>query len=286
MTTETETLAARYERLSYEFASLRHVRPEERTEEQQGRLVALSGELRAMLATPPNGYELPRLAADLMAHAEAHGWTARVSWTPPGYSREPYTDVEVGLMLDGLEREQHRGDRWYYKLCWHSRDCAPGKVRLFGSGLAQTPDSPRVRDAPSVKAIRAVIEANPGPGIAQQASGAPIIAGDLYSQVLALADDRCQCTGACGKKHADANRTPGRCESIEHGRAHLLALPRNPLLPWHKAAGLAAKHLIAFCPDCAGGVRRAINRGIKAQAPQEAALFDAEIVRTTTGLAS
>lgn len=106
----------------------------------------------------------------------------------------------------------------------------------------------------------------------------PVVGAALWREVVALAGERCQCTGACGKKHRGPDRKPGRCEAIEHGRAHLLALPRNPLLPWHKAAGLPARHLIAFCPDCAAGVRRAINRGIKAQPPQADGLFDAEAV--------
>lgn len=118
----------------------------------------------------------------------------------------------------------------------------------------------------------------------------PIVAADLYSQVLTAAGDQCQCTGACGKRHLTPERKPGRCEAIEgqyagprKGKAHLVALPRNPLLPWHKAASLPAKNLIAFCPVCADGVRRAINRGVKAQPPQPDGLFAAEPYRASEG---
>jgi hypothetical protein len=161
MTTSTETAAARYNRLSAEFAALRRIVPDKRTAEQGARLGELNKELRALAAIPPDGYELPRIAADLMAHAVAHGWLAAAAWTAPDYAGEPFVRVKVGRMLTELERDQHRGDRWHYSLTWHSRGCTPGKVRLFGSGLATTPDSPAHHDAPSIKGIRAVIEANP-----------------------------------------------------------------------------------------------------------------------------
>jgi hypothetical protein len=118
----------------------------------------------------------------------------------------------------------------------------------------------------------------------------PVVGADLWRQVVAAAMDRCQCTGACGKRHLTPERKPGRCEAVEgryagpkKGRAHLLALPRNPLLPWHRAASLPARNLIAFCPDCADGVRRALNRGVKAQAPQPDGLFDAAPYQAADG---
>lgn len=60
------------------------------------------------------------------------------------------------------------------------------------------------------------------------------------------------------------------------GRIRLLAIPRDPTLPFHQAARLPARRLIAFCPECADGVRRILNRAVKAQPPQTDGLFDAE----------
>jgi hypothetical protein len=163
-TTTELTLVERYRRLDFEHYTLRRVEPDERTADQRARLVAVHHELREILAAPPAGYELPKAATDLLAFAEAHGWMAQAQWTSPEYDGEPYVSVQVARRVTEAERDQYRGDRWSYQLTWHSRDCAAGKVRRFGSGTAITPGSPSTHDAPSVKAIRAVIEANPAPG--------------------------------------------------------------------------------------------------------------------------
>lgn len=163
MATAAETPVQQHSRLAGEFEALRHVHPDERTAEQKARLVVLAKDLRGILAVPPAGYAMPKLAADLMAHAAEHGWLSSAQWSAPGYIGDPFVKVEVGRRLDELEREHHRGDRWLYQLTWSSRGCAPGKVKLFRAGLAQTPDSPSWSDAPSVKAIAAVITGNPGP---------------------------------------------------------------------------------------------------------------------------
>jgi hypothetical protein len=119
-------------------------------------------------------------------------------------------------------------------------------------------------------------------------SRAPIVGAGLWREVVDLAKERCQCTGACGKKHLPrgSKARTGRCDVVDgqyagprKGHVHLLALPRNPLLPWHKAASLPARRLIAFCPDCADGVRRAIARAEKAMPPQDGGLFDTESYR-------
>jgi hypothetical protein len=111
----------------------------------------------------------------------------------------------------------------------------------------------------------------------------PLVGAALYNQVLTLAGRRCQCQGACGKKHAPrAAKAPWRCEHRQGqhvtklGSVRLLAIPHDPSLPWHLAGQLPARRLIAFCPPCADGVRRAINRAAKAQPPQDGGLFDAE----------
>lgn len=110
----------------------------------------------------------------------------------------------------------------------------------------------------------------------------PIVAADLWRKVMDLAADRCQCQGACGKKHLTPARKPGRCEHEngtylkEHGHLRLLAIPRDPSLPWHEAATLPAARLIAFCRPCAAGVRRILTRAEKAQPPQDDGLFAVE----------
>ncbi|KUN16472.1 hypothetical protein AQJ23_45180 [Streptomyces antibioticus] len=159
--TNTETDVQRYDRLSTEFRSLRRVHPDERTDEQRERMRDVARELTELLSLPPAGYSLPKAAADLMAYAKAHGWSTEALWTALGYGGEPFVNVRVGRLLTGEERDGHRGDRWVYELTWHSRDCAPGKVRRFGQGTAVTPDEPATRGCPSLKAIRAIIAANP-----------------------------------------------------------------------------------------------------------------------------
>jgi hypothetical protein len=156
--------AARYARLDAEFSALQRIHPDQRTAEQAARGAAVLAELLEIVATPPPGYGLPALAAGLVAHAEAHGWQTLVQWTRPDYDGEPFVTVQVGRALTAEEREHHHGDRWTYRLTWHSRGCPPGRVRLFGQGSAITPDEPSGRSpAPSVKAVRAVIEAHPAP---------------------------------------------------------------------------------------------------------------------------
>lgn len=163
----TVITAQKYNRLASEYEALRHVHPDDRTAGQAARLPVLARELSAILAVPPAGYALPKLATDLMAHAVGHGWKAAAQWSAPDYDDDPFVRVDVGRRLDGLERGSH----WLYQLTWHSRGCSPGKFRLFGSGLAETPGgSSGWHDAPSVKAIRAVITANPGPDAATTGS--------------------------------------------------------------------------------------------------------------------
>lgn len=103
--------------------------------------------------TPPDGYELPKVARELVEHAKAQGWLTGILWTPEAYDGEPYVAVHVGRKV---------GDRrWYFKVTWHSRDCDPGKLRKFGAGLESTPDHPKWRDGRSIKSIRQVISNNP-----------------------------------------------------------------------------------------------------------------------------
>lgn len=161
-TAPTETREQEYDRLTTELADIRTAaRRGTAKADIRRRHTAIQARLRQILATPPNGYTLPTTAAKLVEHAEAHGWRTSVQWTPPGYNNAPFVVVQVGRRLTEAEAAEYRSDKWVFSLTWHSRDCAPGKLRLFGSGLAYTPDHPAAHDAPSIKAVRAVITAHP-----------------------------------------------------------------------------------------------------------------------------
>lgn len=163
MTTATETIAGEYARLCSEDAELSAAVRKVGTAspEQVQRQREIRTRMRELHAAPPQGYALPKLAADLVAHAEAHGWATLVQWTALGYDGDPFVAVQVGRLVAEADGYLGLGDRWTYKLTWHSRDCDPGKVRLFGSGTAVTPANPGGHYAPSIKAIRAVIEQHP-----------------------------------------------------------------------------------------------------------------------------
>jgi hypothetical protein len=163
-TATTTTLAQEYERLTYEQRELdKAVHEGAATPEARKRRRAVTQRLREIAATAPPGYALPKAATDLIAHAEAHGWMALVTWTSPGYSGEPSVSVRVGRLVHAADGYVGLGDRWKFERTWHSRGCAPGKVRMFGNGHAVTPANPGGNYAPSVKAIRAVIEQHPAP---------------------------------------------------------------------------------------------------------------------------
>lgn len=163
-TVTTETLAQEYNRLIDERADHQAAARKAGAMSPDGSeaLRSIGRRLMEILAIPPQGYTLPKAIEDLVAHAEAHGWISMIQWTYPGYEGEPYVGVQVARKAADAES---RGDVWHYKLTWHSRDCAPGKLKRFGGALAATPDSPQWSDAPSMKAIRAVIEQHPAPAV-------------------------------------------------------------------------------------------------------------------------
>lgn len=112
----------------------------------------------------------------------------------------------------------------------------------------------------------------------------PIVGAALWSAVMNRAGDRCECRGACGKKHTDRRtKKPDRCEHYngEHvskrGKIHMIATPRDPVNEgdFATAAQLPPRRLIALCPDCYDGVRRIFKRAEKQMAPQDEGLFDA-----------
>lgn len=157
--TATETAEQEYQRLTWECSGLRRL--PNPTPAETATLKAATNRLLEILAIPPTGYTVPATAAQLAAHAQTHGWQALGQWTPPGYAGEPFYSVQVGRVLRPGEMPDARANCWKYKFTWHSRGCAPGRLRLFGSGSASTPDQPAWRDAPSVKAVRAVITNHP-----------------------------------------------------------------------------------------------------------------------------
>lgn len=166
MSTTRAPSAAEYERLTREQTQLtRALREQGVNSAATAKLHAVTLRLREIRATPPAGYTLPKAAADLVAHAEAHGWLTLVQWDPePGYEGdcETFVTVQVGRRVVASDGYVGPGDRWVYKLTWHSRDCLPGRLRRFGAGHAVTPDCPAGGCAPSVRGISAVISTHPG----------------------------------------------------------------------------------------------------------------------------
>lgn len=104
-------------------------------------------QLRAKLATyTPEGFTVPKAAAELLALAEAHGWETRRAWSV----RED--DQMVASLNVAL-----RSKDWTFKLRWGVDAGAGG--RLAGRGLASgTMRGWRGwRDAPSLKKISSII---------------------------------------------------------------------------------------------------------------------------------
>jgi hypothetical protein len=113
----------------------------------------------------------------------------------------------------------------------------------------------------------------------------PIVGAALWTAVMKNAGDRCECRGACGKKHdADRKRKQGRCplENGKHvskrGEIILIAMPRDPIGEgdFVTAAQLPARRLAAMCPDCYDAVRRKIKAAEKQLPPQDEGLFAVE----------
>lgn len=110
----------------------------------------------------------------------------------------------------------------------------------------------------------------------------PIVGAALWSAVMKNAGHRCECKGACGKKHdPDRKRKQGRCD-LENGRhvskvgqVVLIAMPRDPINEgdFVTAASLPARRLAAMCRPCHDAVRRKIKAAEKALPPQDEGLF-------------
>lgn len=104
--------------------------------------------------TAPEGYALPKPVASLFALAEANGWATQQAWAPERdyETREPLDGEFTVRVLVGRE------GGWQYGLSYF---VAPGVARRTSFGLCTTPDHRGEHDTPSLKAITAVIRANP-----------------------------------------------------------------------------------------------------------------------------
>ncbi|MGW9437977.1 hypothetical protein [Streptomyces sp. NPDC055607] len=113
----------------------------------------------------------------------------------------------------------------------------------------------------------------------------PIAAGNVWQPVVDRAGGRCQCTGQCGRKHADKDRKPGRCEHEQGqhisrvGEIKLIAATQEMDPRYPPASGA----LLAWCQPCYDGRRRIARREAKAAPPQELGLFDASEYVVTPG---
>ncbi|MGW7001360.1 hypothetical protein ACWGCW_00685 [Streptomyces sp. NPDC054933] len=99
-------------------------------------------------SAPPAGWELPKPAVDLLECVERHGWVSATAWGERS-NGDPMVRIQLA----------HGGWRFDH-LTWVASGSGTSMKRL-GRGLQSTPEFPAWHDAPSVKAIRAVIEANP-----------------------------------------------------------------------------------------------------------------------------
>jgi hypothetical protein len=118
----------------------------------------------------------------------------------------------------------------------------------------------------------------------------PLVGAPTWNAVMKKADNRCECQGACGKKHdPERKRVQGRCDMTngrrvpKRGVITLIAMPRDPVNDgdFHVAAALPPSRLIAFCPDCHDGVRRTFKRAEKQLPPQEDELFAVDELRVS-----
>jgi hypothetical protein len=75
----------------------------------------------------------------------------------------------------------------------------------------------------------------------------------LWREVTGRAGGRCECQGACGRKHKDD--PAGRCTHKNTATAPLHAVPREPVTT-RVAASLPAEALHALCGPCHDTIAR------------------------------
>lgn len=107
----------------------------------------------------PEEYVIPKAAVRLMEHAEAHGWTVRSAWAADT-GGSPHFTLALGRLLAGPELAMWRGDRWEYRITWHSRGLPARCMRLFG-GWEITPGHPSASNLPSLTKVQEVISNHP-----------------------------------------------------------------------------------------------------------------------------
>lgn len=104
----------------------------------------------------------------------------------------------------------------------------------------------------------------------------PIVGAALWTAVMKNAGHRCECRGACGKKHdADRKRKQGRCplengqRISKKGEVVLIAMPRDPIGEgdFAVAAQLPPRRLAAMCAPCYDAVLAKIRKAVKALPP-------------------
>jgi len=95
-----------------------------------------------------------------------------------------------------------------------------------------------------------------------------------WAVVMAAAEHRCHCTGACGSKHS---KSAMRCDRSTRD-AQMLAAPADLALSPVAAAAVPVAELLAWCPSChrkAAARQRAANcERQRAEQPDPDALFD------------
>ncbi|WP_329113878.1 hypothetical protein [Streptomyces sp. NBC_01465] len=122
------------------------------------------------MAEAPDGYEVPKIVADLITYAESRGWEHRVDWTQP--KREaPLLTVQVGRRMVKKDGRRY-GTFWLYKITYHTEGDPPGTVRKRHTGLCVTPDEPEWHEAPPLWSIRETIYTHPTPGTVTTFKGA------------------------------------------------------------------------------------------------------------------
>ena len=87
-------------------------------------------------------------------------------------------------------------------------------------------------------------------------AGAPLAATETWRRVVAQAVGRCQCEGACGRRHA---KSQGRCTAglAAVPAARLFVAASDPYVDPERAWRLPVEQLSAWCGPCLDGARRA-----------------------------
>lgn len=114
-----------------------------------GRMDRENGRLTAERdARRPDGYELPRAAAEILSLAVSQGWGTVRRWTVAEDGTYARLDI-------GITRRGH-----VFKLAWSVPSGGNGRGSLIRSGLVRKPDRDW-HDAPSLKQIRVLLMADP-----------------------------------------------------------------------------------------------------------------------------